>query len=215
MLILKVGKEQVKCPNSWKELTLKQWVQMVERMSDLGLIKKEGEEGEDKKNEEVKKAEQELVYIKAVRELFAYLINKDIEYVNKINSKDMSVIIDAVSVFFKEKNQSNEIDRFEIKGKTYHFPEIKMEHSTFEDYIEASQLELTNKNLKAGKYAVIGEQMAILCRERGEMFDEQKIQKKKKIFENLKMDIVWDFVFFLNKQINTLKKSLEMFLKEK
>jgi hypothetical protein len=58
---------------------------------------------------------------------------------------------------------------------------------------------------------VIAEQMAILCREQNELFDEQLVMKKTKMFENLTMEKVWGFIFFLNKQINTYKKNIQTF----
>ena len=88
-----------------------------------------------------------------------------------------------------------------------------MKTSTFGDYIEASQLDLLAEKNKAGRFGVIAEQMAVLCRQRGEVYDEQLVAKKTKMFGELKMDVVWDFLFFLTKQMNILEKHSQTYLK--
>jgi len=209
MLHLKVGKRKADCPNNWKELTLKQWVGMLEILSKYDIGKKNEEE-----RTEVEIAQSNLDYTVAIRDIFSYLTGLEIEYVNKVKTNDMAAIIDVVNEFLTVKGEPNETTRcFKFKEKLYYFPSPKMETSTFEDYIEASQLEITNKNMKAGKYAVLAEQMAILCREEGERFDETKIKKKTKMFSNLTMDVVWDFIFFLTKQTNTSRRYLATSLK--
>ena len=100
---------------------------------------------------------------------------------------------------------------FEYNKKTYFYPVAEMRTSTFGDFIEAAQLDMLAEKDEAGKFGVIAEQMAILCRERGEDYDEQKVIKKTKLFENLTMNEVWGFVFFLNKQISTYKKNIQTF----
>jgi len=210
MLYLKIGKRKVDCPNSWKELTLKQWVGMLEILNDHDIGKKKEEE-----QTEVDIAQSNLDYTVAVRDIFSFLTNVEKEFVNKINTNDMAAIIDVVNEFLTIKATPNETTKcFKFKGTTYYFPTTKMENSTFEDYIEASQLEITNKNMKAGKYAVLAEQMAILCREEGEGFNQTKIKKKTKIFSNMTMDIVWDFIFFLTKQTSTSRTYLQTYLKK-
>ena len=89
----------------------------------------------------------------------------------------------------------------------------KMTESTFGDFIETAQLDMLTEKNKAGKFGVIAEQMAILCREVGEVYNEQKVLKKSKLFKGLTMDVVWNFVFFLTKQTNIYKKNSRTYLK--
>ena len=44
-----------------------------------------------------------------------------------------------------------------------------------------------------------------------EVYDEELVMKKTKIFENLTMEKVWGFIFFLNKQISTYKKNIQTY----
>jgi len=66
--------------------------------------------------------------------------------------------------------------------------------------------------MKNGKFDVLPEQMAILCRKSGEEFDDDIIPSKSDNFKKLTMDIVWEFSFFLTMQSVKLTRTFQMFL---
>ena len=91
--------------------------------------------------------------------------------------------------------------------ETYYFPMDFLRTGTFGEYIEASQLEMNTEYLKNGRFDILPEQMAILCKRVDEEVDLDDIDGKAKSFRRLTMDIVWEFAFFLN---NRSIKSLEV-----
>ena len=66
--------------------------------------------------------------------------------------------------------------------------------------------------MKHGKFDVLPEQMAILCRKIGEKYDDDIIPEKTEKFKNLTMVIVWEFAVFLTEKSITLSKTFQTFL---
>ena len=63
--------------------------------------------------------------------------------------------------------------------------------------------------MKHGRFDVLPEQMAILCREVGEEYDDDIIPEKTEKFRELTMDIVWEFSFFLTMQSIKLTRTFQ------
>ncbi len=219
MINLLVGKTKTNVPNSWNEITLEKYSKIYE------IIKEN--EFQEPTHEDGFKTDQELKVIESQRNLNNLKVNKLVfqeltglknEIVNKANADKMSNVLLTMANFLNSNITENEtIDgeqkSFKFKNKEYFFPKSKMTESTFGDFIETAQLDMLTEKNKAGKFGVIAEQMAILCREVGEVYDEQKVMKKSKLFKGLTMDVVWNFVFFLTKQTNIYKKNSQTFLK--
>ena len=66
--------------------------------------------------------------------------------------------------------------------------------------------------MKHGRFDVLPEQMAILCRRPDEEYDDDVIPSKTEKFKELTMDIVWEFSFFLTMQSVKLTRTFQMFL---
>ena len=216
MLFVTVGKKKVELPTKWEELKIKDWIRMVEILK--GVDKRDESKDEELSKEEIaiEKAEEDLRFISASRDIFAYLANLSQAEAMQCSEAETAVVINKINYFLTDDTKIRKERRsFEYKGITYYFPKANMQESTFEDYIETSQLQILNKKSKAGRYDVVAEQIAILCREEGEEFDVNKIKKKTKLFSQLTMDIVWDFIFFLTTQANILIKSSQMSSTEK
>ena len=69
-------------------------------------------------------------------------------------------------------------------------------------------------SMRNGKYDVLPEQMAILCRKADEEYDEDKIEEKAEKFKELTMDIVFEFAFFLTQRTGKLVKHSSMYLEK-
>jgi len=219
MINLLVGKTKTKIPNSWDEITLDKYSKIYE------IIKEN--EFEEPTHEDGFKTDQQLKVIESQRNLNNLKVNKLVfqeltgltnEIVNNSNAEKMSNVLMTMTNFLNSNITDNEkIDgeqkSFKYKNKEYFFPKSKMTESTFGDFIETAQLDMLTEKNKAGKFGVIAEQMAILCREVGEVYNEQKVLKKSKLFKGLTMDVVWNFVFFLTKQTNIYKKNSRTYLK--
>jgi len=104
------------------------------------------------------------------------------------------------------------IDRFEFEGDVYLFPKEFLKRNTFGDYIESTHLDNTIKIMKNGKFDILPEQMAILCRRIDEEYDDDLIPEKTERFKQLTMDIIWEFSFFLTMQSVKLTRTFQMFL---
>ena len=113
-----------------------------------------------------------------------------------------------------EEYKPKGMDYFEFEGDIYYFPMDFLRTGTFGDYIESQQLEMNTQYLKNGRFDILPEQMAILCKQVDEEVDLDNIDEKAKAFRRLTMDIVWEFSFFLNKRtlasINVIKTFSEM-----
>ena len=66
--------------------------------------------------------------------------------------------------------------------------------------------------MKHGKFDVLPEQMAILCRKASEEYDDDAIPAKADKFKKLSMDIVWEFSFFLTMQSVKLTRTFQTYL---
>ncbi len=202
-------------PNEWKELRLKDWVWILEKINSYGLSDAMPEDMSDDEKT-IEEARRSVEWLKCSKEIFSKMSKLPMDKVNLIHKSDVIQIVNGMTWFMEQDKPSSEMEFFELKGKKYHFPKLNMEESTFEDFVEASQLDLLNKNIKLGRMSVVAKQMAILCRLEGETFDDvdKVIGKREKMFKELPMDVVWNFFFFLTTQVNTWRKSSPTYLEK-
>ena len=71
---------------------------------------------------------------------------------------------------------------------------------------------MNTEYLKNGRFDILPEQMAILCKSVDEEVDLDNIDEKAKAFKRLTMDIVWEFAFFLNRQTTNSLNVIQTFL---
>tara|TARA_R100000734_G_scaffold19138_1_gene18442 strand:+ start:7484 stop:8179 length:696 start_codon:yes stop_codon:yes gene_type:complete len=211
MINLKIGKHKCQIPNEWHEMTISKYAKVVAILLQHDV--KDPDEIEDEKIKQDQKAKN----IAANRDIFSLLTGLDNSVIMNTNLKEMNNCLELMNRFLNtrvEKQFSENEDEkhhFSFKGKTYFFPKAKMTETTFGDYIESEQIAANAKEIEGGRFGIIAKQMAILCKEEGEEETNDKlVAKKARIFENLPMDIVWNFVFFLMKQTNTYQKSIQM-----
>ena len=128
-----------------------------------------------------------------------------------MNMLDIESVDNAVTTFSSvlQEYEPKGIESFELEGKTYMFPKEFLKRNTFGDYIESTHLDSTIKMMKHGRFDVLPEQMAILCREVGEEYDDDIIPEKTEKFRELTMDIVWEFSFFLTMQSIKLTRTFQ------
>ena len=212
MINLKVGETKVGLPNSWEELNVSQYAQIIE------IFKKHGAIAETDKE---KKTKEEFDYdcLKANKEAFVYLTGFDKEQIDKCPANQITSCLKMMTDFLSKVEQKTYKDvddtvlSFDFKNKTYFYPEFKFRDTTFGDYIETAQLNMLVDKQKGGRFSVLPEQMAIMCKTKTEQkeYDEKTVMKKRKLFEKLPMNIVWDFVFFLMKQTIIWETSFKTF----
>ena len=147
------------------------------------------------------------------RDIFKYLTDVNDAILNKLDLESVNQAVTTVSELLQEYKPTG-IESFEFEGETYFFPKEFLKRNTFGDYIESTQLDATIEMMKHGKFDVLPEQMAILCRTATEEYDDDAIPAKSDRFKKLSMDIVWEFSFFLTMQSVRLTRTFQTYLVE-
>ena len=203
MLEIKIQDKNYEIPTEWKDMTLEYWYGLY---AIINKYNKRDEEGN------IIEAEHSTVEVlKMNKEIFMYLTGIKERQMNNLDLDSVNVAINTFAGTLEEYKPKG-IQKFELDGETYYFPKEFLKRNTFGDYIEATHLESTIKIMKHGKFDVLPEQMAILCRAAGEEYDDDIIPEKTEKFKKLTMDIVWEFSFFLTMQSVKLTKTFQMFL---
>jgi len=213
MINLTVGDQQCKIPQSWNEINLKDYTKIYSIIKANEFVEPDTTDVSPDHLNAIQ-TERALHNVRTNREVFSEFTGIDKQTINQVDGNEMSDTLMIMSNFLNSEVTTKSLEpnqkmSFTLKGKEYFFPISEMQTSTFGDYIEASQLDMLAEKHKAGRFGVIAEQMAVLCRERGEVYDEEIVAKKTKMFSALTMDIVWDFIFFLTIQANTSNRHIQ------
>lgn len=171
MIEIKIQDKTYEIPTEWKDITLNYWCGLYQIINKYNKRDEEGNVIEDKHTE--------VELLRMNRDIFMYLtkINE-----NEMSMLDVESVQNAVTTFSSvlQKYEPKGIESFELEDKTYMFPKEFLKRNTFGDYIESTHLESTIKMMKHGRFDVLPEQMAILCREVGEEYDDDVIPEKLK-----------------------------------
>ncbi len=203
MIQIKIQEDSYDIPTEWKDMTVEYWCGLY---SIINQYNKRDEEGNV-----IEEEHSQVQSLKMNRDIFMYLTGLTQVDMEKLDVDSVTAAITAFSGALEEYKPQG-IDRFEFEGETYFFPKEFLKRNTFGDYIESTHLESTIKIMKHGRFDVLPEQMAILCRKAGEEYDDDVIPSKTDSFKKLTMDIVWEFSFFLTMQSVKLTRTFQMFL---
>ena len=203
MVEIKIQDTTYEIPTEWKDITLKWWYGLY------AIISKYNEKDEEGNPIEVEHSEVEVLRMN--RDIFLYLTGINVNMFQKLDIESVTKAVSTVGKLLEEYKPKG-IDRFEFDGETYFFPKEFLKRSTFGDYIESTHLESTIQIMKHGRFDVLPEQMAILCRKIDEEYDDDVIPSKTEKFKELTMDIVWEFSFFLTLQSVRLTKTFQTYL---
>jgi len=208
MVEIQIQDKKYEIPTEWKDITLEWWYglySIIQKHTKPQLDKKTLEITEDKLDE--------LQVLKMNRDVFKYLTGVNDDYLKKLDLESVNEAVVTVTSLLEEYKPKG-INSFEFEGETYFFPKEFLRRNTFGDYIEATQLDSTIEIMKHGKFDILPEQMAILCRTLHEKYDDEAIPEKTDRFKKLTMDIVWEFSFFLTMQSVRLTKTFQTYLVE-
>ena len=200
MVEIKIQDKTYSIPTKWEDITLKWWYGLY------AIINKYNEKDEEGNPIEVEHSEVEI--LKMNRDIFMYLTGINQNMMEKLDMESVNAAVSTVSDLLQEYKPKH-IDRFVFEDETYFFPKEFLKRNTFGDYIESTHLESTIKIMKHGRFDVLPEQMAILCRKAGEEYDDDAIPSKTEKFKELTMDIVWEFSFFLTMQSIKLTRTFQ------
>jgi len=206
MIEIQIKEEKYDIPTEWKDITLEYWCGLY------NIIKKYTETAEEEEKEEIVEPKlDEVKVLRMNREIFKYVTGINDAMLNKLDLESVNTAVGTIGQMMEEYKPQG-IDRFEFDGDVYFFPKEFLKRNTFGDYIESTQLDATIQMMKHGKFDVLPEQMAILCRKIDEEYDDDIISSKSDKFKQLTMDIVWEFSFFLTMQSVKLTRTFQMFL---
>ena len=203
MIQIKIQEDSYDIPTEWKDMTVEYWCGLYSIINQYNRRDEEGNVIEEEHSQ--------VQSLKMNRDIFMYLTGLTQVDMEKLDVESVTAAITAFSGALEEYKPQG-IDRFEFEGETYFFPKEFLKRNTFGDYIESTHLESTIKIMKHGRFDVLPEQMAILCRKAGEEYDDDVIPSKTDSFKKLTMDIVWEFSFFLTMQSVKLTRTFQMFL---
>ena len=203
MVEIKIENNSYDIPTEWKDITLRYWCGLYT------IISQYTKRDDDGNIIEAEHSEVEL--LKMNRDIFMYLTGLT---QNEMNRLDVDSVNEAVATFSSllEEYKPKGIEKFEFEGEEYLFPKEFLRRNTFGDYIESTHLDSTIEIMKHGRFDVLPEQMAILCRRADEEYDDDAIPAKTEKFKELSMDFVWEFSFFLTMQSVKLTRTFQMFL---
>jgi len=210
MVEIQIEDKKYDIPTDWSEITLEYWCGFY------NIIKKYTKKDEEKeKKGEVSEFDesklQDFEILKMNRDMFQYMTGIPDAMLDTLDVSSMTEAITKIGELLQEYEPKN-VDSFEFEEETYYFPKEFLKRNTFGDYIESSQLDMYIDIMKHGRFDVLPEQIAILCRTATEEYDEDAIDAKAERFKQLKMDIIWEFAFFLTLQSVKLTRTFRMFL---
>ena len=207
MLNLEINNKDYNIPNKWEEMTLDYYCEIYDIIKRYQV--KEDEENSDNDLTKYHINQENKMY----KELFIFMTGIDEETMKNVPMKDVMAVIECLNEIMEEYKPKG-MDYFEFEGDIYYFPLDFLRTGTFGDYIESQQLEMNTQYLRNGRFDILPEQMAILCKKVDEEVDLDDIDEKANKFRGLTMDIVWEFSFFLNKRtlasLNVIKTFSEM-----
>ena len=203
MVEIKIENNLYEIPTEWKDITLRYWCGLYSIISQYNRKDEEGNV--------IEAEHSEVELLKMNRDIFIYLTGLS---QNEMSRLDVDSVNQAVETFSSllEEYKPKGIEKFELDGEEYLFPKEFLRRNTFGDYIESTHLDSTIEIMKHGRFDVLPEQMAILCRRADEEYDDDVISAKTEKFKELSMDSVWEFSFFLTMQSVKLTRTFQMFL---
>lgn len=124
-------------------------------------------------------------------------------------------------IYFPVDYEYKHITSFVFNGVEYLLPLNKviidqtrpMGEAEAIEFTESSDLLVYSKQMKGGNLAVAGNIISILCRPKGERYDEQVCLKRAADFDRLPMDTVWEVFFCILKQLSTLESIMTLSIK--
>ena len=207
-------------PTEWKDMSVSYWAELtsiINKHQEKNQLKKNHYEEKYEGEEDLDKILGNIEIVDEMRlngEIFAFIAGLTKEDMKKVDMEQDTNVINTLGILTEEYKPTG-ARSFEFEEETYYFPSEMLRKNTYGDFIESTQLEMTIDNMKNGRYDVLPEQMAILCRRAGEEYDEDLIEEKTKKFKNLKMDAVMEFAFFLTNQSNRLQIAFNTYSEKK
>ena len=215
MITITINEKDIDIPSNWTDITFEQFL----AFSNLSKSQKTEEELKEKYadlDEELKDLQITMDNIKFNTKLACFFTDMTEEEMAMCDMEVVESILKALG-FLQTQYMPIAISSFKVGDEEFILPKPGMVEENFGTYIEAEQIELNNKKLKAGILEVLPKQVAILCRKKGEkrgLINDKLIEERESKFKKLDMATIWDVAFFLFRQEQLLMTSFLTSLKE-
>tara|TARA_Y100001972_G_scaffold75326_1_gene91560 strand:- start:2727 stop:3410 length:684 start_codon:yes stop_codon:yes gene_type:complete len=215
MITITINEKDIDIPSNWTDITFEQFL----AFSNLSKSQKTEEELKEKYadlDEELKDLQITMDNIKFNTKLACFFTDMTEDEMAMCDMEVVENILKALG-FLQTQYMPIAISSFKIGEEEFFLPKPGMVEENFGTYIEAEQIELNNKKLKAGILEVLPKQVAILCRKKGEkrgLINDKLIEERESKFKKLDMATIWDVAFFLFRQEQLLMTSFLTSLKE-
>ena len=189
-----LNEKEVELPSGWEEVNWKKFLAFSELIN--GFEQRE----QPKEGDEVAQWESTLLDLKDNTKVLSFWCGLDENEVSLLDLEVATEIMKHLS-FATEPYQPINTDSFTIGDEKFFLPKELMVKSSFGRYIEAEQLELQANLLEKGQMEIMPRQIAIICKKEGEeeKLNDDLVDKRAKLFEQLDMATIWDVAFFLGK----------------
>lgn len=216
--------KEFRFPTKWEEITVSKWAKYEALVKELqkSFIKKFNLKDESEIGQ-ITSVEILTEYPEYFVRLFSFWTGVSLNDCYKVDKAGILGVYQTMNELLAKNTSEQGIDRFDFLGKTYLFPTSDkdidgntalMSNESFGAMIYAFQQDAILEDLKKGKFDVVANQIAILCRPEGEEYSPEKVNERAKIFQDLPMNIVWEFCFFLIRQTLKFKVLTQIYSKE-
>ncbi|QDP49437.1 MAG: hypothetical protein Unbinned2716contig1000_18 [Prokaryotic dsDNA virus sp.] len=214
MIIVKVGDKKVKIPESYSEITIKEFTQIWKILHKYETIPlAEGEEYNDTQKLKMENNERDVTFM-----LVSHLLGLTKEETKQVDFLAAQEIVNVFNNFINNQPINKIIKKtgnnhFVFKGEAYYYPKPDFKDMTFGEYCELQQLQSTFGKETKNRFDFIAKQIALSCRRKGEEKDSYDLDERTKMFEDLTMDYVLAYSFFLSNRVKILGKNIQTSLK--
>lgn len=211
---IKGSKEKINLPEHWQEISLEKYGNFINAIQELQKVLKE----EDK--DETNLFDIILNHRKEFNKVFCSLTGVKSDIVDNIKASNLATIYLHIKKFLEPPKKSNiesfifnDVEYFLPKSKSDYFGNVfPMAEATFGEIVEAMQIKEMSDAFIDNNYLALPYQIAILCRPKGEEYNDSIINKRAEMFKGLSMDVVWQIAFFLIKHKNKSMSLLSQYL---
>lgn len=241
MIKLSIGKVKGEVVEQWSELTLQQGIELHKIAFRFPKVVKEMYGLSFKKGMNYKIAELEATLtdtekIKTLPKLYGELINLMTSFkpafIRKLPPAVRTAFFNKFLLkfvlgilFFPNDLKYEKLDNFEHQGTIYELPKDRIiqigldtftepfANGTVIEFTEVADFEISSKGMEGGRFEMAANIIAILCRPKGEVYNENISLSRVSKFMTLPMDIVWQVFFCITESFNTLNDCTRLYLK--
>lgn len=227
MVVLTIDKIDYKVFESWSEITLKKGRELFGAASkapeNLLYIYKEQSKGEQGDKDQIRIKQKGLTKKqsdKFYKSILLVLSDIPMSVINKINVQDLRVCYDRIlfqfvfGVLYYPVDGIDHLNKFDWLGKTFEAPKSKkimgnerpFYNENTDVYCDASDLDANGRNTEFGKYHFAELIIAIVFKEYGEDYEEERAMEIADTFQDvLTCDIFHSSLYHLARANETLE----------